>query len=238
MTPQQAKFYKVLGANGEATNGGTGKWFLPHGNRPGKWMPKIKGELIPCKNGYHLCRRQDVIDWLGPSLWEAEYRGECVPAEDKVVVRQSRLIRRVSTWNDKTARLFACDCAEYALGLVKKPDPRSVEAVRVARLFALGEATGDELAAAWTARTASTWDAAWNAAWNAARDAARDAAKDAEAAYTAARAAARTAAFAAWDAAWDAANAAKDAVTLDAWAAYAAWAWMTERLFQYLDGET
>jgi len=207
MTLQQEKLYKVLGANGEATNGGTGKWFLPHGNRPGKWMPKIKGELIPCKNGYHLCRRQDVIHWLGPSLWEAEYRGECVPAEDKVVVRQSRLIRRVSTWNDKTARLFACDCAEYALGLAKKPDPRSVEAVRVARLFALGEATGAELAAAY-----------------AARDAARDAAY---AAYAAAWEAAY-AAYAAWEAARDA-----------AWAArIIAGAWMTERLFQYLDGET
>ena len=207
MTLQQEKLYKVLGANGEATNGGTGKWFLPHGKRPGKWMPKIKGELIPCKNGYHLCRRQDVIHWLGPSLWEAEYRGECVPAEDKVVVRQSRLIRRVSTWNDKTARLFACDCAEYALGLVKKPDPRSVEAVRVARLFALGEATGDELAAAYAA--------------------ARDAA------YAAC--AARDAACAAWNAAWDAAWAARAVYTA---ARAAARVWMTERLFQYLDGET
>jgi len=165
--------YKVLGANGEATNGGTGKWFLPHGNRPGKWMPKIKGDLIPCENGYHLCRKQDLIHWLGPTIWEAEYRGECVLAEDKVVVRQARLIRHVETWNDGTARLFACDCTEYVLGFVKNPDPRSVEAVRVARLFAIGEATNEELVAAWTAAWAAwaaagaTWAAraAWTAAW-------------------------------------------------------------------------
>jgi len=201
MTPRQEKLYKILGANGEATNGGTGKWFLPHGKRPGKWMPKIKGDLIPCENGYHLCRKQDLIHWLGPSLWEAEYRGECVAAEDKVVVRQARLIRHVETWNDGTARLFACDCAEYALGFVKNPDPRSVDAVRVARLFALGEATGDELDAARDAASAAAWPAAWDAA---------------SAAWGTARAT------------WDAAKAtARDAAR----------AWMTKRLFQYLDGE-
>ena len=205
--PQQAKLYKILGANGEATNGGTGKWFLPHGNRPGRWMPKIKGELIPCENGYHLCRRRDLVHWLGPTIWEAEYRGECVAAEDKVVVWQARLIRHVETWNNGTARLFACDCAEYALGFVKNPDPRSVEAVRVVRLFAIGEATNEELAAARDAAWAAAWAAAGDAAWAAAGDAAWAAARDA-----------------AWAAAWDA-----------AWAA--ARAWMTKRLFQYLDGE-
>ena len=204
MTLQQEKLYKVLGANGEAINGGTGKWFLPHGNRPGKWMPKIVGDLVPCENGYHLCREKDLVLWLGPTIYGAEYRGDRVDADDKIVVREARILRHFETWNEKTARLFACDCAEYALGFIKEPDPRSIEAIRVARLFAIGEATGAELAAAYAAREA-TEDAANAAAWDAARDAA-------------------------YAAAWDAAN--------SVWAAYAAWAWMTERLFQYLDGET
>jgi len=226
MALQQEKLYKILGANGEATNGGTGKWFLPHGKRPGKWMPKIKGDLIPCENGYHLCRKQDLIHWLGPSLWEAEYRGDRVDADDKIVVREARVLRQVEIWNDKTARLFACDCAEYALGFVKNPDPRSVEAVRVARLFAIGEATNEELDAASVAASAAAWparDAASAAAW--------------PAAGVAASAAAIAAASAAARATWDAAKAtARDArATWDAWDA--ARAWMTKRLFQYLDGE-
>jgi hypothetical protein len=93
-------------------------------------------------------------------------------------------------------RLLACLWAERALALVQLPDPRSVEAIAVARRYALGEATGRELAAA--------RDAARDAAWAAARDAARDAAM--AAAWAAARAAARAAA---WAAAWAAARAAQ-----------------------------
>lgn len=152
------KVYKVLGTNGEAMNGGTGKWFLPHGKRPGKWMPKIKGDLVPCKNGYHLCRENDLVHWLGPTIYEAEYRGGCIDADDKIVVREARLLRRMETWNDRTARLFACDCAEWALSLIKEPDARSVEAVRVARLYAIGETGEKELAAAWDAAGAAAWD--------------------------------------------------------------------------------
>ena len=53
--------YKIVGHKGEAINGGNGEWFLPEGKRPGKWMPKIKGDLAACKNGYHLCRKKDLI---------------------------------------------------------------------------------------------------------------------------------------------------------------------------------
>ena len=57
--------YKVLGPHGEAMNGGRGKWFLPRGGRPGQWMPRIEGRLVPCSNGYHLCRAKDLLTWLG-----------------------------------------------------------------------------------------------------------------------------------------------------------------------------
>jgi len=102
--------------------------------------------------------------------------------------------------SDRQRRHFACDCAESVLHLSN--DPRSSEAVRVARLYADGRATDDELAAAWAA----------------ARDAARDAARAAAwaAAWAAASAAARAARAAAWDAAWDAARAAAWNAALDA----------------------
>ena len=72
------KLYKILREDGSCCNGGKGKWHLPQGDKPGKWMPVIKGDLEPCKNGYHLCRKQDLVHWLGEAIYEAEYDGELV----------------------------------------------------------------------------------------------------------------------------------------------------------------
>jgi len=68
--------YKVLDENGRACHGGKGEWFLPRKKRdgtwtPGKWMPKIENISL-CERGYHLCRRQDLIYWLHPTIYEVE----------------------------------------------------------------------------------------------------------------------------------------------------------------------
>ncbi len=149
-----AEFYKVLGETGEAVNGGSGSWHLPKGKRPGKWMPPIEGDLVPCRNGYHLCHKKDLVRWLGPTIWLAEAGGIVVRDDNKVVARLARLIKKFDTWNDRTARLFACDCAEHSLVIYEKchpDDPRPREAVKVARRFAMGKATKEERAAAWAA---------------------------------------------------------------------------------------
>ena len=159
------KLYKILGADGKPCNGGKGKWFLPHGKRAGKWMPPIKGNLKPCQNGYHLCRRGKVVLWLNARIFEAESKGDRAVQYDDIVVRQARLIRELTTWNERTARLFACDCAERALSRVDKPDERSIAAAAVARRFAAGGADADEL---YSARIA-----AGCSAWHSARDGAR-----------------------------------------------------------------
>jgi hypothetical protein len=116
--------------------------------------------------------------------------------------------------NDKTQRLFAIWCARHTpmhdgrtIGALLT-DPRSVAALEVAERFAYGNATTEELAAAWAAAgdaaRAAAGDAARDAAWAAAWAAARDAA------WAAAGAAARDAAWAAaGDAAWAAAGAAQ-----------------------------
>lgn len=208
------KYYKILKSGGIPCNGGNGVWFLPQGDKPGKWMPKIEGDLIPCENGYHLCRSQDLRVWFNEEIYEAEHRGEIVEASGKVVVREARLIRKLEAWNEKTARLFAVKCAKRALKIWDKyypNDKRPHEAVRQAYLFALGKTTKEEMDAAGAAARAAgvaAWAAAW-AAWAAARVAAW-AAWDAGDAGDAAWAAARAAAWAAW-AAWDAARAAGDA---------------------------
>ena len=182
----------MTGKNGE-TYGGY-KWPLPKEGKPGKWTVPIDGELLPCENGYHLTDAEHLLDWINDEMYEVEYRGKLVKSDygDKYVVKQARLTRRVEKWNDKTLRLFAVWCARNALSLVENPDPRSVNSVDVAERFANGEATREELCAAWDAARSAALDAAWDAARSAAWDAARSAAWDA-------------AGSAAWDAAWDAA---------------------------------
>lgn len=93
---------------------------------------------------------------------------------------------------------FACRCAEYALGFMKKPDPRSIAAIAAKREWMRGEITSKKLTdaenAAWVAIRPVAIHAAWgmvaaaqaashnavqsarNAAWNAAEIAAKDAA--------------------------------------------------------------
>lgn len=173
--------YKVLDRNGCSCNGGDLQWSLPTQNNsgawtPGDWMPAIKGKLIPCGNGYHLAENAQLLDWLNTRIFEAEYRCERVNKSDKLVVRECRLLREFTDWNERTARLFAVWCAREALKLVANPDSCSVTACDVAERYANGEATDSELAAAW----AAAWAAARAAARDAARDAAWAAARDAQ----------------------------------------------------------
>ena len=95
---------------------------------------------------------------------------------------------------DKEARLYGVWCARQAQHLIA--DPCSLTALDVAERHANGEATDEELAAAWDAARDAVWGAAKNAASAAARNAAWDAATDAawHAAWHAAREAARGAA--------------------------------------------
>jgi len=246
-------WYKVLAKDGSAIHG-TGVWSLPQDGRPGAWMPEIE-QLEPCVSGYHLVRRDGLVEWLGPVISEAEPYPEARWVEKDAHVRvfsRARAVLLLDAWTERTARLFAADCAERVVHLTG-PDQRCVESIRVARAYARGEATAEELraasAAAWAARDAA-W-AAWaaraaRAEWAAARDA-MDAAWAARAAWDDARAAASAAAGAAARAAWDDAWAAARAAARDAARAASADAraaagggettWQTERLFQYLTRE-
>jgi hypothetical protein len=167
------------------------------------------------------------------------------------VVSRARLVRRVETWNDRTARLFAADCAEHVLPLFETKyhdDKRPRQAIQAARDYANGKIIKKQLAAARDAAWAAARDAgdAWDAwaAWAARAARAAWAARDAARAAWAARDAARAAARAARDAwAAGAAWAARDAARAAAWGA--AWAardaaraaerkWQTARLMDYL----
>lgn len=220
------KLWKVLNADGTPCHGGTGVWSLPSADGPGDWMPI--DDPKPCKRGWHLCRRADLVCWLGPAIFEAEARGLLIESDNKVVAGEARLLRRVDAWDDRTARLFAADCAERVLPIFEAAHPgdgRPRLAIEAARAFANGQIT----AAASTAASVAAWDAARPVA-GAALDAALDA--DCTAASAAARAAASDAASAARAAAWAARAAASAAV----WGSERAW--QTEHLHRILEGDT
>jgi len=220
------KLYKVLAPCRRSCHGGSHTW------EPGVWYT-VEGELVACKRGFHLCRANDLLEWLHAEIWHAEARGQIVDGGNKLVVRSAR-ITTPTAWGDTTARLFAADCAERALAVAKVTDARSHAAVKAAREFAGGLIDAAAGAAAWAAARDAARDAAGDAARDAAKAAAWAAARDAawDAAGDAARAAARAAAgAAAGDVAGDAARAAARAA---AWVAERAW--QTKRLVAYIEG--
>ena len=69
------------------------------------------------------------------------------------------LVLREDFLSARTLHLFACEVAEQALGKIENPDPRSIEAIRVKRLWLDGKATNEELAASRAAAEAAALDA-------------------------------------------------------------------------------
>ena len=191
---------------------------------------------------------------LNARIFKCEWRGGFIwKDKNKVrVVREARLVRELKTWNKRTQRLFAADCAEHVLHLyeAKYPgDSRVRNCIEIARKVARSELPVSKLdaagAAARDAAGAAARAAARDVAWAAAGAAAGAAARDASwaAARDAAGAAARDASWAAAGAAaWDAAGAAAGA-----WAAAGAAArdaagaaeqrWQSRRLWEYLNGD-
>ena len=174
--------YKFLTADMRSPIGASDPWEI------GKTM-RVEGPLVPCETGLHGWPLFGLLNFTGERLVRVEIGAEYVWHGDggdrKIVARAMTPVELIEAYNDRTLRLFAADCAERVLPLFEQQRPndnRPRQAVETARRFANGEATRDELAAAWDA----AWDAAWAAAWVAAGDAA-------------------------WDAAWDAARAAQTA---------------------------
>ena len=160
------KYYKFLTADNK---GEYSKFdyteYLPDGDKPGKWLPEIE-TLSICESGYHACKAEHLLEWINAQLFEVELAGEIVEAENKVVAQNMRILRKVETWNDKTARLFACWCARDVLPLFedKYPDDKRPRvAIETAEQYAEGNSTLEELAASWNASWAASSAASWAA---------------------------------------------------------------------------
>lgn len=163
------------------------KWMLPGLITPmqNKPWPVAVGEWTPvetpvlCESGFHGVQEKDVLEHLprtiGAQLWVVEVKGQRVNGADKFAASQMKLVECIGVTTEENLRLFAADCAEDVLDLFEDAypdDTRPRDAINVARRYALGQATREELAAA----RAAAGDAAW-AAGDAARAAARDAAR-------------------------------------------------------------
>lgn len=163
--------YKVLDENMRSMHGGSAKW------TPGR-KKTVKGDIIPCVNGLHYCRDEvELLTWLGPVICECEISVEHVDAYDKGVARWIRIAEPNPYWNERTARHFACDCAEHALPYAGEDDRELLQAcIDISRAYAdWPEEWGAAREAAWAATWATwaTWAAAWEDTWAAARAAAR-----------------------------------------------------------------
>jgi hypothetical protein len=224
LSPQNAGVY----GHGDYTD------HLPHGKRPGKWLPPI-ADPRPCARGYHVVTASHLFDHWGREgsvLYVAEVRGAIATDTDKLACEQTRLVERVGVLTRGVLVTFAADCAARVLPIfeAKFPDDdRPRKAIEAARLGAVAAAAARAADAANAAYAHAAAYAAANAAYaaaaaaNAAANAAYAAAYAAYAAAYAARAAAN-AAYAAARAA-DAAYAARaaDAARAAAYAKERAW---------------
>jgi hypothetical protein len=139
-------------------------------------MKTINNELIrsfnPCYDPIVIVT--DDNETLTVIEWVEKYRNVVKNKRDIVW-----LLCRNTFLSDKDLRLFAVWCAREAFKLQTSIDQRSIDAVNCAERYANGEATDEELLAAWSAAWSVAWSASWSVALSVADSAARSAARSA-----------------------------------------------------------
>jgi hypothetical protein len=85
--------------------------WAPDGDAQGAW---VEAPVDPCRSGIHACRTADLPYWVGRSLFEVELDGEIVEQPTKVVAGRARLLRRVTTWDDRLRDAYTRMCADRA----------------------------------------------------------------------------------------------------------------------------
>lgn len=144
------KLYKILDETGMSCHGGQALWDLPTylGGKwhPGDWMTPVRGELIPCKNGYHLIDADHLIDWLGRTIYAVECGNDWIKGNEWIIVaRTARLLRRVDTWDEHTARLFAVWCAREAIAKIDNAPRLAIDCCDAVERLLCGVANRNEI---------------------------------------------------------------------------------------------
>lgn len=97
------------------------------------WLEASEGPLVPCRNGLHACRPEDLAYWIGSELWEVELAGEIIDAPDAIVARRARLVRPIEVWSADAPKIFGRSCAARASAHV---DACALPAGHLARQYA------------------------------------------------------------------------------------------------------
>jgi hypothetical protein len=144
-------------------------------------VKKVTLEMV--RDDWEACHWEDGEAQNDAARW-AEKNLPATPLDvagwDKFSVEDRLwLLLRSEIIPERELRLLACDFAESTLNIFEREipdDTRPRDCVAVARRFADGEATRDDLAAslsaAWSAALAASWAASW-VSWSAAGAAAR-----------------------------------------------------------------
>ena len=78
------------------------------------WLEAAAGPLVPCRNGLHACRIDQLSYWIADELWEVELGDEWIEAPHSLVARRARLLRRIEAWQGAAALEFTRACLERA----------------------------------------------------------------------------------------------------------------------------
>lgn len=78
---------------------------------PGEWLD-ADAPVSLCRSGVHALLPEALPMWILEELWRIELSDVEHLAPGIVVGSRGRLIDRVETWNDETAREFAVACAD------------------------------------------------------------------------------------------------------------------------------
>ena len=164
-------YYKALRPDGTDFATGTTRPVL------GTWMPRITGELVLCKRGYHVS--DAVAETLIGGSWPCLLARVEIPEGDwerdghKLVVSTYR----ITEWLPPHQALGPNGQEVEAL-IARARQLTAPELQRLDEAAATGAwvAASDHTPVAWVAARVAAWGAAWDAVRVAARDAARDAA--------------------------------------------------------------
>ena len=138
--------YHFLMENMAARSGTEGPWTIGEER-------EIDGELELCSRGYHSSKSWlDALNYAPGAMAcivdiPDSRHGTIVGDDKQVSPRRKLLAARDAT---QVLRLFACDCAERALKVAGVTDERLWAVTLVARRYALGLATKEELLVART----------------------------------------------------------------------------------------
>ena len=163
---------------------------------PGRTLTVSPPLLLDSRGLHASVRPIDALSYApGPILCRVALSGEILEDKDKVCAEHRTVLCMADA--TRALHLFACDEAERALQIAKVDEPRCAAAIKTKRRWLDGEATDEELDAAW----AAAWDVdrvidkgvGWGVGWARAAVRATARAASGSTAWLAAREAARTA---------------------------------------------